>query len=84
MRFARRAGKRDTLEAEVIKIARSKGWIVMQLDQFDLLCHRKGWTLMVEVKSGNKLLTASQLKILDDGFPLKVVKTLEDAEELFT
>jgi len=83
MKFSRRAGKRDILEKRVIEIAKGRGWDVMQLDQFDLLCHRRGWLLMVEVKTGNKLLTASQLKILDDGFPLRVIKTEQDAEELF-
>jgi len=76
MKFSRRAGKRDILEKRVIEIAKGRGWDVMQLDQFDLLCHRRGWLLMVEVKTGNKLLT-------DDGFPLRVIKTEQDAEELF-
>jgi hypothetical protein len=83
MRFARRAGKRDTLEPEVIAVAHQHGWKTMQLDQFDFLAERRGWLFMVEVKTGKKGLTTSQLDMLDKGWPLKVVRSVEEAEELF-
>jgi hypothetical protein len=83
MKFARRAGKRDTLEPEVIEIAKKHGWAVEQLDKWDLQCHRRGWQLSVEVKTGKAPLTGSQQDLIASGWPLYVVRSLEDAEELF-
>ena len=82
-RYTRRAGKRDTLEPEIIAVAKKHGWDVEQLDNWDLQCHRNGWLLMVEVKTGNAKLTQSQQSLLDRGWPLRVIRTVEEAEELF-
>ena len=105
MKFARRAGKRDTLEPEVIEIAKKHGWRVKQGDDIDLIAQRDDvwedeaivWggekitlaplkittTKLVEVKTGKAPLTKGQKKDQEDGWKIHIVRTLEDAEELF-
>ena len=82
-RYTRRAGKRDSIEPEVIAMAKKYGWLVQQLDPFDLLCHRRGETILVEVKSGNRPLTESQKNLIRCGWPLNIISSAVDAEELF-
>lgn len=85
MRHARRAGKRDANEHAVAHVARLAGWRVLQLDSFDLLCHRDdGRVLMVEVKSGEKSpLTGHQKRLIAEGWPLVVIRSVEEAEKIF-
>lgn len=83
MQHARRAGKRDAIEAAVISVARRHGWLVLQLDAFDLLCCRGERLIPVEVKTGNKPLTVYQEGLVRDGWPLVVVRSVEEAEGVF-
>jgi Holliday junction resolvase len=82
--LGRRAAKRDKIEKEVIAVARSHGWEVQQLDVFDLICCRRGVLLAVEVKSGEKArLTESQKALQMAGWPLVIVRSVEDAQGVF-
>ena len=83
-RFARRAGKRDAIEPSIVGLLRYRGYLVMQLDIFDLLVFKHGEFWIVEVKSGEKpKLTNHQVKLLADGWPLVVIRSVEEAEALF-
>lgn len=83
-RFARRAGKRDSLEPSVVSLLRSRHYKVMQLDAFDLLVFKEGRFFIVEVKTGEKAkLTGHQLKLLAEGWPLIVIRSIEEAGEIF-
>ncbi len=74
-----RAQKRDSNEKEIIHDLRYCGYKVMQLDKFDLLVYGRGTFWIMDVKSESGKPTASQLKMLDDGWPLHFVKTSEEA-----
>lgn len=82
-KFTRRAGKRDAIEPFVIGEARRAGWLVMQLDSFDLLCFRRGVFLVVEVKTGDKPLTHHQENLVNEGWPLVIIRSVEQAREVF-
>ena len=83
-RFARRAGKRDAIEPFIVGLLRHRGYLVMQLDTFDLLAFKHGEFWIVEVKSGEKpKLTRHQEKLVADGWPLVVIRSVEEAEEMF-
>ena len=83
MSLSRRAKKRDTLEPEVVKIARYHGWDLFRGDDIDLICWRNGVVMLVEVKTGNARLTDTQKDLQGRHCPFFLVRTLEDAEEVF-
>jgi len=85
-RYTRRAGKRDTIEPDVIKIAKSWGWLVKQFDLWDLQCYHPGADiqLSVEVKTGDATLTDSQADLIREGWPLYVIRSIHEAEILFS
>lgn len=83
MKHARRAGKRDAIEPFVIGEARRQGWLVMQLDSVDLLCFRRGVFMVVEVKTGNAPLTGHQKRLVSEGWPLVIIRSVEEAREVF-
>lgn len=82
MSLSRYAKKRDAIEPFVIGVARKKGWKVIQHDKYDLELFRNGVRIMAEVKSGQKALTPRQQALIDDGWPLVVIRSVEEAEEL--
>jgi hypothetical protein len=76
----RRAAKRDANERSIIEALVDSGCLVMQLDKFDLLIRTPaGDLLMYEVKSDTGQVTASQRKLLEDGWPLKIVRSPQEA-----
>lgn len=77
----RRAAKRDANEAEIVKALRDEGWAVMHLNEFDLLitCGEGCCLHMLEVKAPYGKLKPSQAKMIKDGWPLKVVRSVDDA-----
>lgn len=83
-KFTRRAGKRDAIEPFVIGEARRAGWLCMQLDSVDLLLFRKGVFMVVEVKTGEAKLTRHQEKLIEDGWPLVIIRSVEEAREKFS
>ena len=78
MRLAR-DNKRDTNEREIIDALKCVGAKVIQLDRFDLLVNYKGKIFLIEVKSKAGKLTESQKELIDDGWPLNIVRTVEQA-----
>lgn len=55
----------------------------MQLDQIDLLCFRNGTFMVVEVKTGDAKLTGHQEKLIEKGWPLVIIRSVEQAREVF-
>lgn len=83
MKYTRRAGRRDAIEKDIIAIARRHGWRVKQTDEFDLIVQRVNFTALIEVKSGDKPLTALQQKNKDDGWVFYTIRSIAEAEEFF-
>lgn len=83
MSLSRRAKKRDTLEPAVVRIAKHLGWDLFYGDDLDLICWRNGVVMLVEVKTGNAPLTERQKSLRTRKCPFFVVRTLEEAEEVF-
>lgn len=83
MGFKRYANKRDANEGEVIDALEDAGCRVMKLNEFDLLVEYRGQVFMVEVKNpkGKNTLTELQEELLEAGWPLKVVRSKEEAFE---
>lgn len=85
-----RAAKRDALEPAVIGAMRAAGWLVAQAVAplpFDLVCAMKSLCLdcgdeweyaLLEVKSKRGRLTNSQTKALAEGWPIHVIRSLDD------
>lgn len=76
-----RALKRDSNEPEIVKALRDEGWSVMRLNEFDLLvtCGDGCCLHMLEVKTPTGALKPSQKKMIKDGWPLKIVRSVEEA-----
>ena len=77
----RRAAKRDQNEPQIVQELREAGWLVMYLDKFDLLIwHPTQRRLrMVEVKTETGALKPSQEKMIAEGWPLEIVRTVAQA-----
>lgn len=84
MSLSRHAKKRDATEAAIIQALKRIGAQVIQCDTFDLLVIHRGHVHMLECKTGKEPLTASQQKLIDAGWPLRVVRTPEDAVQAMT
>ena len=79
MSLGRYAKKRDRSEAAIIAALRKVGAQVIQCDRFDLLVIYQGHVHMLEAKTGKEPLTASQQQLMDDGWPLHVVRDVDQA-----
>ena len=79
MTLARRAKRRDTTEKAIIAALRTVGAQVIQCDAFDLLVIHRGHVHMLECKTGKEPLTARQERLLADGWPLHIVRDVEQA-----
>lgn len=83
MIWARRV---DSTHANIIGTLRATGWAVAdtsRLSNFaDAVAHKHGDVRLIEIKTGNKPLTSSQLKLIAQGFPVYVLRCREDALEL--
>lgn len=79
----RRAAKRDGNENEIAKALRNAGYLVKFQKDYDLLVSRPGWKhcYLIEVKNKHGRLTPSQQKMLEEGWPLNVVWSGEEAFE---
>jgi len=71
--------KRDQNEREIVAALRLMGCKVLLLDQVDLLVLHQGSLYLMEVKTTKGRLTKSQEGLLAEGWPLHVVRTVDDA-----
>lgn len=78
----RRAAKRDNNEAQIVRDLRYCGYLVKHQTDFDLLVSARGQVWMMDVKAENGVPTESQLKMIQDGWPLHFVVTSEQALEI--
>lgn len=81
MSVRRYAAKRDGNETEIAKALRKAGCLVKFQTDYDLLVYRGGRLYMLEVKTKSGRLTASQRKLLDEGWPLQIVRSEDEALE---
>jgi Holliday junction resolvase len=85
MRYYRQ--KTDSNQAEIVRILRDKGCLIFDLSSVgegcpDLLAlNPQGQVILIEVKNpnGRDRLTPAQLKAIQCGWPIHVVKSVEDA-----
>jgi hypothetical protein len=85
MSLNRHAAQRDHNEPAVLAPFKAAGWPVLLLREFDALVLRPdSQVIMVEVKnkSGRNRLTTRQDQLLADRWPLLILRTPEDAQEL--
>lgn len=77
----RRAKRRDGNEDEIVDALEAIGCAIIYLDAFDLLVLHRRRVVMLEIKNpdGRDKLTDSQQDLLDRGWPLKVVRTVDEA-----
>lgn len=72
--------KRDRGERQIIDALRSAGCLVKQLDIIDLLVLTPGGTLaMLEVKYGRSPLTPAQERLVGEGWPIHVCRSVSEA-----
>lgn len=79
MSIKRWSAKRDATEAEIIAALRKAGCHIIQLDKFDILVLTRKATFMLEVKSKGGRLKPSQKLLIEQGWPLHIVHTTEEA-----
>lgn len=76
-----RARKRDANESEIVKELRACGYLVKYLNEWDLqVCRRNDKMIwMMEVKTEDGEIRKSQQELIDEGWPLHIVRNVEDA-----
>ena len=75
-------GRRDKTHTPIVKAIRGAGYLAHPSKDWDVTVCRLWPTravAMMEFKTGKGKLTASQQKLLDDGWPLLVANTPEQA-----
>lgn len=78
----RYAARRDTNEREIIDALEAAGCKVEQLDKWDLQVQRPDGVLrMIEVKTPTGKLKPSQKKLIEKGWDLRIVRSIEEAFE---
>ncbi len=77
----RRAAKRDGNEPDIVYALRKAGWLVKYLNEFDLLIFHPATKRlrMLEVKTETGALKPSQEKMIAEGWPLEIVRTIDQA-----
>lgn len=85
-----RAAKTDTAQAPIVAALRKLGARVVSLHRVgqgvpDLLILHRGKVQLVEVKTGAKgKLTEAQVAFLADGWPVVIIRSVEEAVEWAT
>lgn len=83
MTYARRV---DTNHAEIMQALRACGWLVIDTSRLrgfvDLVCHKRGRTVLVEVKTPKGKPTKAQLNLAEFSWPVITIRTLTDAVNL--
>jgi hypothetical protein len=84
-------GKRDANQAAIVAEMRARGWLVLDLASVgggcpDLLTFSRyphGWRLtLVEVKGPKGTLTPDQQRFQLDGWPVSVVRSVDDLDQI--
>ncbi|MCG8434423.1 MAG: hypothetical protein MJA83_10365 [Gammaproteobacteria bacterium] len=75
----RHAKRRDANEPDVIKALERVGAKVKRLHEFDLLVYFRGQVHMLEVKTEKGVLKDSQRDMMQEGWPLKIVRSEKQA-----
>lgn len=78
MSLGRYAKKRDASEAAIISALRKVGAQVVPCDTFDLAVYFRGTVHLLECKTGKEPLTATQERLIAEGWPLRIVRTPEE------
>lgn len=74
MSWNRWDAKRDGNEAEIVEALRQAGALVLHLNKFDLLVYFRGTLFMCDVKAKDGRVTPAQQQLLDDGWPLSMIR----------
>lgn len=77
----------DGNHALIVQTLRKCGWLVADTSRLsgwcDLVAYKPGLgTKLIEVKDGKGTLTPAQLKLRADGWPIYVIRSVEDAVAL--
>ena len=78
----RRAAKRDTVEPAIVEALRDAGYLVTEAGWLcDLMVFdpNSGRVTLIEVKTGKAKLRPSQQAVIAQGWPVKVVRSVEGA-----
>jgi len=79
----RRAAQRDQNERPIVELFRRAGWQVELTTTWDVTALApSGDVVLVEIKTPKGRLTASQKRLIDAGWPIHVVRSLEEANAL--
>ena len=73
------AKRRDENEPEIVKALEGIGAKVIRLDIVDLLVNYKGKIYLLEVKTPEGKLTKKQRELLDDKWPVHIVRDIGGA-----
>jgi len=81
-----RRAKADATQPEIMKALRDAGCLVESLHRVgggvpDLLVCRNGRLYLVECKTAGGKLNPEQVKFQQDGWPVTVLRSAEDADE---
>ena len=79
MSLKRHNPKRDKNEREIVAALRLLGCKVMLLDQVDLLVLHNEQLYLMEVKTAEGRMTKSQEGLVKDGWPLSIIRSVDDA-----
>lgn len=75
-----RFGRRDNTHADIVKGLRKCGYIVLPQDDYDMLVKTPdGRLFMLDAKSPGGKITKLQQKMLEAGWPIMFVETVESA-----
>ena len=81
-----RAKRVDANHGAIRDTLRRLGWRILDVSDCaglcDLLAHRGGILRMVEVKTAKGTLTARQQELMAEGWPIVIVRSVEDALRL--
>lgn len=81
-----RAKRVDQNHGEIRETLRRCGWRILDVSDCaglcDLLAHRGGELRMVEVKTAKGKLTPRQAELIAEGWPIVIVRTIEEAARL--
>lgn len=81
----RRRARVDDNHAEIVDALRLAGWKVVSLATIgsgcpDLLCYRTGQPLrLLEVKGWHGVITSDQERFMADGWPVTIIRSVDDA-----
>lgn len=73
--------RRDSNEQSIVSALRRVGCLVDRVERkaYDLVVTRGRSVFLLELKFGKGALTAAQLKFLAAGWPISVVRTIDEA-----